>query len=86
MSTTLDCRFVHLTTGWFYLLEQEDEGEWMAYGPFSSYAKAFSDFDDHASGPFDGDPEDGPAREPNAWEARLVAKAYHSTGFADYLR
>ena len=86
MSTTLECRFMHLITGWFYALEQEDEGEWMAYGPFSSHAKAFSDFDDHASGPFDGDGEGSPAREPDAWEAGLVAKAHRRAGLLDSLR
>ena len=85
MSSTLDCRIIHLTTGWFYLLEQEGGEEWMAYGPFSSYAKAFSDFGDYASGTFDGDPEDGPAREPSAWEAEQVAKAYRRD-IRDYLR
>jgi hypothetical protein len=78
MSSNLDCQFIHLRAGWYYLLEQEGSGEdWNAYGPFSSFEKAQTDFSDFASGDFWSDPADGPAREPTTWEAQHVARAFN---------
>ena len=80
MSTNLDCRFIHLRAGWYYLLEQwGHRREYDAFGPFASSEKARA----HLYGNGQGNPgaimwdddEGGDPRDPDRWETELVSRA-----------
>ena len=79
MSTNLDCRLVHLDTGWYYLLEKQySHHEYNAFGPFDSFNEMRDHLDRYQANPgaliYD-DPEDGAPRSPDAEEAELIKRA-----------
>ena len=78
MSTGLDCRFEHVPSGWYYLLESyEDRDEYDAYGPFPSFAAAEQHLDDNHANPggYSSPPADGAPREPSPRMAAMLAHA-----------
>ena len=79
MSSGLECRFIHVTSGWYYLLESVFYREvYQAYGPFSSYKRADAHLVSHQQNPGGAmidDPVDGPGREPTRWEAQWLKDA-----------
>jgi hypothetical protein len=78
MSTGLDCRFVHLTKGWYYFLERWSSREdYTAWGPFASFTIAHTHLHDHHANPggFSSESENSPAREPRGWEIELIKDA-----------
>jgi hypothetical protein len=78
MSTGLDCRFIHLTTGWYYLLESAMYREiYHAWGPFGSFEAAHEHLRDNQANPggYSTPAPNAPAHEPSAWEADLIRDA-----------
>ena len=78
MSTGLDCRFIHLTSGWYYLLESSVYHEvYHAWGPFGSFAATTEHLRDNQANPggYSVPPRDAPAREPSAYESELIKDA-----------